>query len=133
MWQILIVDDDFNTRKMLNRILHRRALVDHAVNGLEAMTAYEFSLHHHEPYDVILLDITMPEMDGVAVLKEIRNREAAMGVPAGEGVPIIMVTGRTDKRAVCAELGCNDYMDKPVSPTQLLGGIRKWVDRAAAV
>lgn len=132
MWHILIVDDDFSTRKILNRILHRRALVDHAVDGAEAMMAYELSIHHQDPYDLILLDITMPKIDGTQVLKEIRSREKGFGLDPDEIVPIIMVTGRTEMEAHCRELGCNDYMVKPISPGNLLRNIRKLIDPAPA-
>ncbi len=124
MWNILIVDDDFSTRKLLNRVLQRRANVDHAANGKEALYAYELSLTHRDPYDVILLDVTMPELNGDQVLEEIRRREK----PQGGHVPIIMVTGREDCMDACFELGCDAYLLKPVSPSSLLQNIRQLVE-----
>lgn len=125
MWNLLIVDDDFSTRKLLNRTLHRRSMVDHAVNGREALAAYSMSQEHQDPYHAILLDISMPEMDGIEALKEIRRQEAFHGVPEGFGVPIVMISGRTDREAEAREAGCNDFMEKPISPSDLLKKLRE--------
>ncbi len=128
MYNVLIVDDDFSTRKLMNRILHRKAMVDHAVSGREALEAYNLSMSQADPYDAILLDITMPDMEGTDVLEDIRNRESVRGVPSGKGVPIIMVTGRKDKMMQSFGHGCDDYLIKPISPSALMGKIRKLVD-----
>ncbi len=124
MWNVLIVDDDFSTRKLMNRMLQRKATVDHAANGREALFAYELSVTHQEPYDVILLDVTMPDLNGDVVLEEIRRREK----PQGSRVPIIMVTGRQDCMTTCFEKGCDAYLVKPVSPSNLLQNIRQLVE-----
>ena len=127
MLNILIVDDDFSTRKLLNRILQRKAVVDHAVSGREALEAFSLSVSQCDPYDAILLDITMPDMDGNLVLNEIRSQEKNRGITMGKGVPIIMVTGRKDMMMQSFGDGCDDYLIKPFSPTILMDKIRKLV------
>ncbi len=128
MWKVLIVDDDFSTRKLMNRILHRRALVDHAINGREALEAYTLSVIHMEPYDAILLDVSMPEMDGLEVLTEIRRQEESARIPEEKRVPIIMITGRTETMMASFQLGCDDYLIKPVEPRMLLNKLRKFAE-----
>ena len=124
MWKILVVDDDFGTRKLMNRILHRKGFVDQAVSGREALGAFMMSQDYSEPYDIILLDVTMPDMDGVEVLKEIRKLEASRG---SQPVPIIMVTGRKDTMMNSFGSGCNEYLIKPISPKILLDKVKQLI------
>lgn len=128
MWKILLVDDDFGTRKLINRLLHRRALVDHACNGEEALEGYNMSVLHQDPYDLIMLDVTMPDLDGVSVLERVRSDEKGRGIRLGEGTPIVMITGRKDTMMASFGEGCDDYIVKPFEPKALLQKIEQLVN-----
>jgi two-component system, chemotaxis family, chemotaxis protein CheY len=125
MWKILVVDDNFVNRKLLVEILKTKAQCDVAANGKEAMEAYTIALQEKAPYDVILLDIAMPEMNGLEVLHQIRKREGEGGVLLGVGVPIIMITAYKDPCFEAFRKGCDDYMLKPIDGSKLLQKIEE--------
>ncbi len=76
----LIVEDDFTSRVLLQEVLKRDGTVHIAVNGKEAVDAVRAAMDAGEPYDLICLDIMMPEMDGYEALKEIRAIEESRGI-----------------------------------------------------
>jgi adenylate cyclase len=108
---VLVVDDDRVNRMLLTRSLendgHR---VRCAQNGVEALR-----LLRDEPCDVVLLDIVMPELDGVSVLEQVKRD------PALHDVPVIMISGVDDADSVirCIEIGADDYLPKPFDPVLL--------------
>ena len=120
MWRILVVDDNFINRKLLLEILRDKANCDIAAGGQEAIEAYDLSLQEDNPYDAILLDISMPEVSGLDVLRDIRGKEAGRGIELGRGVPIIMVTAFKEPFMESFNLGCDDYLLKPVDVAKLL-------------
>jgi len=111
----LVVDDEAVSRKMLERIM--RSFGDcMAVNsGAEAIVAFEAAWHNWAPFDLVTLDVSMPDMLGIDVLKRIRHLEDTKQVPPEKRVKIIMVTAHSDKDTVIAAIqaGCNDYLTKP--------------------
>ena len=125
MWRVLVVDDDFLNRKLILDILKGKAECDVAANGQEALTAYAHSLKKKEPYQVVLLDVSMPEVDGMEVLKSIRADEAKRGIRLGTGIPVIMVTGHKEFFMNSFSTGCDDYILKPFSPAALLGKVEE--------
>lgn len=111
--RILIVDDEDQIRNILRMYLTKEGFtVKEAVNGKQAL-----EILSAEQFDLIVLDIMMPEVDGWGVCREVRARW---------GVPIIMLTAREDEvdRVVGLEMGADDYMVKPFSPRELLARIR---------
>lgn len=111
----LVVDDEAVSRKMLERIMRSFGDCMSVNSGAEAIVAFEAGWHNWTPYDLITLDVSMPDMLGIDVLKRIRQMEATKQVPAEKRVKIIMVTAHADKDTVVAAIqaGCNDYITKP--------------------
>ncbi len=120
MWKILVIDDDFANRQLLIDILGNRARCDAAVSGKEGVAAYNRSIEIKQRYDLILLDIAMPEMDGLQFLKIIRDHEEKTGIRMGHGVPIIMITAFKKSFLEAFNKGCDDYIVKPVDPDALI-------------
>jgi adenylate cyclase len=109
--RVLVVDDDRVNRMLLTRSLeHEGHRVRCAENGAEAL-----ELLHDDPCDVVLLDIVMPELDGVSVLEHMKGDRAL------QDVPVIMISGVDDTESVvrCIEIGADDYLPKPFDPVLL--------------
>ena len=102
---ILIADDDVISRKILRRLLEQDGHeVRAAADGREAL-----QLFAAESCDVVLLDVVMPELDGISVLEQLK------GTPGCEHVPVIMISAvdETDSVVRCIEIGADDYLSKP--------------------
>lgn len=118
---ILVADDHAANRQMLARLL---SLLGHDVtaaeNGRQAL-----DLLHERPFDLVLLDVVMPEMDGVAALKRIKA-DARL-----HEVTVIMVSGLDEVASVvrCIEEGAEDYLTKPLDPTILTARINAWLEK----
>ena len=118
----LIVEDDFTSRVLLQALLQRYGENHIAVNGMEAIQAFQMALAEEKPYDLICLDILMPGMNGHEVLKEIRRIEQNQGIFSTDGVKIIMITALDDLgNAFDAfhEL-CDAYLTKPIDKAGLI-------------
>lgn len=125
--KILIVEDDFVSRIVLQKMLEAYGKCDIAVNGKEAIEAFKFSMQLQEPYDLICLDIMMPEMDGKAALKEIRKLESENAITPDREVKIIMVTALDTPRDVIQsyyEGGCSAYIVKPINKKKLYSTVK---------
>ena len=96
----LIVDDDFFSRRILQSIVSAYGECHVAVDGKEALFAYKQALAEEAPYDVICLDIMMPEINGQEVLQEIRAIEKAKNILGDNSVKIIMTTALDDSENV---------------------------------
>lgn len=125
MWKVLVVDDEFVNRKLILEILKERAECDQAINGAEALTAYKGAIKARRPYDVILLDIAMPDIDGLTVLQKIRIMERKAGISFGAGVPIIMITAYKEPFLDAFHKGCDDYILKPINADDLIAKIEE--------
>lgn len=125
--KVLIVEDDFTNRKILQRYLQPHGECDIAVDGDEAYEAFKGAFTARQPYDLVCLDIMMPRMDGHSVLKRIREYETEHGVNASDGVKIIMTTALDDSRNVLGAFkeGAEAYVVKPIEKQKLLHEIRK--------
>ncbi len=120
MMRILIVDDDITTQELLKEILAPYGRCEIVGDGLEALKAFNSSTD--DPYDLILLDILMPKMDGQEVLKNIRQIENARGVYGFEGIKVIMVTAVPDLDNVkkAHDAYCTSYLVKPISKKKII-------------
>lgn len=120
--KILIVEDDFAARKLLQKYLSSYGDCDIAVNGIEAVDAFKDALDKDWPYELICLDIMMPNMDGHEALKAIRQIESDHGINGFDGVKVIMTTALDDPKNVMDSFreGCEAYIVKPVEKYKLL-------------
>ncbi|GAB4273531.1 MAG: response regulator [Candidatus Rifleibacteriota bacterium] len=119
MKKILIVDDEPVNCKLLKEMLLGKAWCDAALSGADAYDLFETAFRTRNKYDLILLDISMPEMDGLEVLDKIRAYEENHGIPLGKGVVIIMVTAMKDTFMEAFKKGAEDYIIKPIEQETL--------------
>ncbi len=125
--KILIAEDDLASRRFLSKFLSQYGEVDLVVDGLEALDAYLMAIKEKASYDLICLDIMMPKVDGVKVLKAIREFEMKQGVVSEQRVRVIMTTAlaETDYVNQAFEIGCEAYAAKPIDTNKLLEVIKK--------
>jgi len=123
----LIVEDDFAARRLLQRYLSGYGDCDIAVDGNEAVEAFRQATDEKEPYELICLDIMMPNMDGREALKLIRQIENEHGIGGHDGVKVIMTTALGDSKNVMESFreGCEAYIVKPVEKDKLFEEIGK--------
>lgn len=108
---MLVVDDDFINRTLLTAYLQDQGFaVETAEDGRQAL-----DLLHTRPFDVVLLDLLMPELDGFGTLAEIKQE------PALQHLPVIIISGLDEMESVirCIEMGATDYLPKPFDPALL--------------
>jgi len=119
--KMLIVDDDEINRRLLQVLAKPFGETQMAVNGLEALESYKKEAAAEQPFDVIFLDIMMPEMSGHDCLQQIRKLEGESGIESGEGTKIVMVTALGDARNVmnAFSAGAEYYLVKPVQQRKL--------------
>ena len=126
--RVLVVEDDFISRKLLTTLLGHYGECDIAVDGNEAVDAFRMALDEGKPYDLICMDIMMPNLDGQAALKEIRALEMEKAVPAAEEVKVVMTTALDDPKNVMESLykgGAAAYIVKPIDKKKLIDEVRK--------
>ena len=127
--RILIADDEFNNRMLLERMLARYGNCDMVVNGQEAVEAYEYAIEEGKPYDLTCLDIMMPEMDGQEALVKMRELENKNGLVGTKASVIFMVSALdTETQVVKAFFrgGCSDFITKPLSQKKLLEKLKEY-------
>jgi two-component system chemotaxis response regulator CheY len=124
----LIVEDDFTSRLYLQEILKKYGPTSVALNGKEAVEAVRTAVEAGAPYDLITLDIMMPEMDGQEALTEIRRVEEAGGITAIYGAKVIMTTALDDSKNILTSFKgqCDVYLTKPEDKSKLLDNIKKF-------
>ncbi len=121
--RLLLVEDDFASRLVLQTFLTRYGECQIAVNGKEAVEAFRLAMERGQKYDLICMDIMMPEMDGREAVRQIRGIEEAHGVISTYGAKIVMTTAVDDVKDVirCFRELCDAYLIKPIDLTRLLG------------
>ena len=122
----LVVEDDFTSRSLLQRLMSAHGPCDIAVDGKEAVEAFRGAWEEKEPYDLICLDVMMPEMDGHEALKEIRRLEAEKGIHGLGGVKIVMTTALDDHQNIMEAFSeqCDAYVTKPIRKEKLWNQIK---------
>ena len=125
----LIAEDDFTSRLLLQEILSPYGECHAAVDGKEAVAAFETALADQKPYDLVCLDIMMPEIDGQKALKQVRDREKQAGIPMHHEVKVIMISTLDDPKSVVEAYykgGATAYLVKPVKKTRLLDQVKEF-------
>ncbi|MEO0252928.1 MAG: response regulator, partial [candidate division WOR-3 bacterium] len=123
MKRILIVDDDESIRMIFKKVLENSGYeVETASSGI-----YALSILEKEKFDVYIIDLKMPEMDGITLLEEIKKR-------GYEGIPIILTAYGDKESAVSAlKLGAYDFVEKPISINDLKFSIQRAIEKKALI
>lgn len=119
--RVLIAEDDLTSRKFLYKFLSQYGECDLVVDGLEALDAVLISLKENNPYNLICLDIMMPKVDGVRVLKHIKELEAQKGLLPEKRAKVIMTTALAETSIVqnAFHIGCDAYIQNPIDTGKL--------------
>ena len=126
--KVLIVEDDAVSRKLIEMLIKPLAdEYDLAEDGLIAMDFFNKSLEDKSRYDLILLDIMLPKMDGQSLLQEFRKLETKNGFLGNNGCKIIMVSALSDAGNIMEAFKnqCDGYLTKPYNKNNLLMELKK--------
>jgi CheY-like chemotaxis protein len=120
--KLLLADDGPDNRRLIATLLRRAgAIVDVVENGQQAVLKTLAALKERQPYDLVLMDMVMPEKDGYAATRELRQ--------AGYCGRILALTAdnNPDSQSRCLTAGCDDFATKPITNTVLLAAVGKWL------
>ncbi|MEA2083667.1 MAG: response regulator [Thermodesulfobacteriota bacterium] len=123
--KILIVDDEITSRVKAETILSQYGECDMAASGAEAVERFIQTHENERPYDVIIMDIHMPELNGIQTLKQMRDWETTHNIQVGYGVKVVMLTADDDPgivRSSFREL-CDAYVIKPFNSKKIIEGL----------
>ena len=118
MYRLLVVDDEANIRNVVREYAEFEEYeVTEAENGMEAV-----ALYREQDFDLILMDVMMPRLDGFSACKEIKKRK---------NIPVIMLSARGEEydKLFGFELGIDDYVVKPFSPKELMARVKAVLNR----
>ncbi|KUG27128.1 response regulator receiver domain protein (chey-like) [hydrocarbon metagenome] len=124
----LIVDDDFYSRSFLEYIMHPYAFCDVAVNGEEAVMAFQRALEEKRPFSIVFMDLLMPVIDGPKALREIREIERDFGVDKASQARVIITSVLEDAEDThnAMYLGeATSFLQKPVDEKSVLSELRR--------
>lgn len=119
----LIVEDDDMNRELLVEFFAEYGAVRSAGNGFAALDLFQDASMQDDPFDLICMDIMMPDLNGQEALKEIRELETDKGLKSKDIVKVIMMTGLDDRENVTnayVEGGCHGYLTKPVATKDIV-------------
>jgi two-component system, chemotaxis family, chemotaxis protein CheY len=115
--KILIVEDEITSRKLMQSMLAPYGECFTASNGKEAVEAFKAAVDEEAPFDLICMDIMMPEMDGQEALKKIRALERQKEITTSDEVKVVMITALDDPKNVVEAYykgGATSYVPKPI-------------------
>jgi len=119
--KILIVEDELLSRQIIKKMAEEYGNCDIAVNGSEAIELFQNSISEEDFYDVIFLDIMLPEMDGYSVLKNIREIEESANLALSEKSKVVMTTSLEESKNIITAFKeqCDFYIVKPVDRSEI--------------
>lgn len=125
--RILVVDDESVSRRKMELIMRSFGQCETAESGSIAIESFVKAWENWSPYDLISLDLLMPEMNGDEVIQKIRDMEKEKSVPDDKRVRIMVVTSKSDKESIitCIQAGCNEYIIKPFDRHTVEGKLAK--------
>jgi two-component system chemotaxis response regulator CheY len=125
--RILVVEDDYISRRLLVRYLEPYGTCEEAVNGHEAIDAIRRALAADRYFDLICLDIMMPGMDGQQALVRLREMEAENGRPLGQGAKVIMTSAMEEHQYILQALNASadGYVVKPIQKQSFLATLKE--------
>jgi two-component system chemotaxis response regulator CheY len=125
--RILVVEDDYISRRLLCRYLEPFGTCEEAVNGYEAIDAIRRSLAADQYYDLICLDIMMPGMDGQQVLVLLRQMELDNDRPLGKGAKVIMTSAMEENQYILQALNASadGYVVKPIQKQSFIETLKE--------
>ena len=126
--RVLIVDDDFYSRSFLEYILHPYATCDVAENGEEAVMVFQQALKENKPYDLICMDLRMPEIDGSTAMREIRDVEKDLGIEKDKRAKIVITSVLEDAEDTHNAMFLGDataFLQKPIEEKALLAELKR--------
>lgn len=114
--RILIVEDDFVSRKFMTKFLSKYGICDTAEDGEQAAAMFLEAVEQNKYYDLVCMDIMMPKKDGYETLEEIRRYEEQAGISQEQAAKVIMTSGMDTcaNASKAFELGCIAYTTKPI-------------------
>lgn len=120
--RILVLEDEFISRSIMLEILAPFGEVEAAETGPEALAMYKEAIHKQNRYDLVFLDIMVPEMSGQDVLKNIRLLEEEHGITGNNSAKIVMTTALGDFTNVKAAFKqqCEAYLIKPIDKEKIV-------------
>jgi two-component system chemotaxis response regulator CheY len=125
--KILIVEDESSSRFLLNSFLSEHGECVLAEDGERAIELFAESVHSKKYYTLVILDIKLPVMNGMEVLKTIRQIEQENGIVLSDGCKVIMCTALSDHESVLGAFReqCEIYLVKPIEKAKLIESMRK--------
>ena len=118
----LIVEDVFLIERLIEHIIGPYAVCKSVQNGKDAVSLFTKEYFNGEPFNLVCLDIYLPEMDGIEVLQGIRSFEDEIRIKEDERTRILMVTSLANQNIIkkARKIGCDGYITKPFSKDQII-------------
>lgn len=126
MLKILIAEDDMVSRKLLWKVLGEYGDCDLVINGIEAVDAFMLTMKEKEYYDLVCLDVMMPKVDGITVLRTIRDLEKQNEIK--KPCKVVMVTALSETEVIddAFEKGADAFAPKPLDIDKLIEVMSKF-------
>lgn len=129
MWRVLVVDDELEMQRKVIQGLSKVAVCAGVCSGREAIRIYKESIKSRKPFDFILLDVWMPEMDGFEVVKILREEEQKADDESVQEARIIMITSYAEPMMDKINMGWDDFITKPVEPDKLIKHMERLISK----
>ncbi len=128
-WRILLAEDDPISRRIAYKRLSKAGFIlEVAEDGLQAWEYFQNAWHNNQHYDFVLLDIRMPNMDGMSVTRHIRSLETAQGNEKHTPILGLSAHATEEIRQQCLNAGMDDFLIKPVDPDTIMHTIKSMLE-----